>query len=323
MNVVNVRTTMNDHTNIKLDLTIPAEQQGKRLDQALAELLPSYSRSRIKTWIEANQVMVDGQPQIPRYKVQAEQKVHIEATLPKQDTWEAQAIPLSIVYEDKEMLIINKPAGLTVHPGAGQSDQTLLNALLHHAPELAHIPRAGIIHRLDKDTTGLMVVAKTLSAHHFLVDQLQQRAINREYLALVYGEIIAGGTIDAPIGRHPTQRTHMAIVETGRSAVTHYRIAKRYHGFTLLRVSLETGRTHQIRVHLSHIGHPIVGDKTYGKMVRFPKGCPEELKQALQQFKRQALHATQLNLEHPVTHESLTFTAEIPADFQALIHLLK
>jgi len=233
-----------------------------------------------------------------------------------------QDIPLNIIHEDEALLVINKPAGLVVHPAPGNPDRTLVNALLHYCPALAELPRAGIIHRIDKDTTGLMVVAKTLTAHTQLVQQLQAREIKREYLALVKGEMISGSSIDQPIGRHPSQRTKMAVVGKGKPAITHYRIKQRFGHYTLLHVQLETGRTHQIRVHLAYIHHPIVGDPTYGGRLQFPKDISEDLQQTLTHFKRQALHAWRLTLDHPVSKQQLSFQAEPPADFVKLIDQL-
>lgn len=234
-----------------------------------------------------------------------------------------QALPLEIVFEDEHLLVVNKPSGLVVHPAAGNPDGTLLNRLLHHAPELATLPRAGIVHRLDKDTTGLLVVAKTLPAHKGLVEQLQARSIKREYRALVVGVLVTGGTVEGAVGRHPVERTRMAVVSGGKPAVTHYRVIERLPAHTFLKVELETGRTHQIRVHLAHIRHPLVGDPLYGGRPRLPKGGTEDQIRALQGFRRQALHAVRLRLTHPVSGQVLEWEAPIPEDFRGLLSALR
>ena len=308
---------------LKLTAQIPEHLAGSRLDQALAQLFPEYSRARIQTWIKASNVTVDGEVLRSRDKVQTMQTVTIHATVADQETWQPQSIPLNIVYEDSSLLIINKPPGLVVHPGAGNSANTLVNALLHYAPELAEVPRAGIVHRLDKDTSGLLVVARNLEVHKNLVTQIQERQAKREYRALVMGTIIAGGTIDEPIGRHPVSRTRMAVTESGKPAVTHYRVLERFRAHTYLKVQLETGRTHQIRVHMAHIHHPIVGDPSYATRLKLPAGCTQELKQALQNFKRQALHAFSLEIQHPVTQKNLKWEAPVPDDMQELLKLLR
>ncbi len=308
---------------LRLEAEIPGELAGLRLDQALARLFPDYSRSRITQWIRSGQVRVDGAIRKPRDAVLGGEQVRVEAELPADVRVEAEPIPLDIVYEDEALLVLNKPAGLVVHPAAGHHAGTLQNALLHHDPELARVPRAGIVHRLDKDTSGLMVVARTVEAHHDLVAQLQARSVRREYLALVQGELVAGGTINAPIGRHPVDRKRQAVTASGREAITHYRIERRYQGYTLLRVSLETGRTHQIRVHLAHIHHPIVGDPVYGGRPRVPRGLDEALRARLQGFPRQALHARRLGLLHPRSGEAMQWEAPPPADMDELITALE
>ncbi|MEJ2061633.1 MAG: 23S rRNA pseudouridine(1911/1915/1917) synthase RluD [Gammaproteobacteria bacterium] len=304
--------------------SITEDQAGLRLDQALAELFPEYSRSRLQAWIRQGCVRLDGATvTVPRTPVAGGEQVELAVRLEPQGEVEAQAIPLDVVYEDDHLLVLNKPAGLVVHPAAGNPDRTLQNALLHHAPSLAALPRAGIVHRLDKETSGLMVVAKTLKAHKQLVDQLQARTVKREYLALVQGTIVAGGTVDAPIGRHPVDRKRMAVVGGGRAAITHYRVEERFPHHTLLRVSLETGRTHQIRVHMAHIRHPIVGDPVYGGRLRLPAGVSEHFREALRGFRRQALHATRLSLVHPDTGETCSWEAPPPQDFAGLLALLR
>lgn len=309
---------------MKHKLMIPEELAGNRIDQALAKLLPEYSRSLLKTWLDAHKITVNGEYWLPKTKISGGETVIIEAELEKQITHEAEEMDLNIIYEDDDILIINKPAGMVVHPGAGHRTSTMLNALLHHVPELKNIPRAGIIHRLDKDTSGLLVITKSLTAHTFLVKQLEQRKISREYQTIVYGELISGGVIKTQIGRHPKLRTKMAVVnkDRGKIAVTHYRIIKKFRDFTHLRVMLETGRTHQIRVHLAHIHHPIVGDKVYGGRMRLPKNASADLIETLRNFKRQALHASKLGLIHPITRKQIEWQDKLPADMQELLKLL-
>lgn len=303
---------------------IPEHLNGKRLDQAIADMFPDYSRSRLKEWITSGQVKLDGQViSKPREKVMFGQMVEINAEVEEQQRFEAQPIALNIVYEDDDILVINKPAGLVVHPGAGNPSGTVLNALLHHFPAIAQVPRAGIIHRLDKDTTGLMVVAKTLPAQTHLVAAMQNREITREYEAVCNGPMTAGGLVDEPIGRHPTKRTQMAVVAIGKPALTHYRVVERFRAHTHLRLRLETGRTHQIRVHMAHIRHPLVGDFVYGGRPRPPRGASEELLTTLRNFRRQALHAARLSLQHPITGEELSWDAPTPDDFVALLEQLR
>ena len=296
---------------------------GARLDQALAALLPEFSRSRLQQWIESGQVLVNEAPRRCRDKVWSGDAIRLDALLAASDRCAAQAIALDLVFEDAHLLVINKPAGLVVHPAAGNPDGTLQNALLHHAPALATVPRAGIVHRLDKDTSGLLVVAKTLAAHKSLVEQLQARQVHREYRALVVGEMVTGGRIEAPVGRHPTQRIRMAVVANGKPAVTHYRILERYSGHTLLGVELETGRTHQIRVHMTHLRHPLVGDRTYGGRPRPPRGCDPELTVGLQGFPRQALHAIRLGLNHPASGIPLVWEIPMAPDIEDLLALFR
>ncbi len=288
-----------------------------RLDQVLARLLPEYSRSRLQEWIAQEQVKVDGAAATIKQKIWGGEAVEVvPQSHPAEQPHLAEDIALDIVYEDDSILIINKPTGLVVHPGSGNWEGTLLNALLHHAPQLAEIPRAGIVHRLDKDTSGLLVVAKTLTAQTALVRQLQARTVQREYYALVYGELLRAGRVDAPMGRHPTQRTKMAVVADGKPATTHYSVAERFPDCTLLRCKLETGRTHQIRVHLASIRHPLVGDSIY---IKGAQKCPPHLRPILAAFPRQALHAAQLGLEHPVTGEWLEWQALLPDDMAQLL----
>ena len=307
----------------QLEFDVPFELAGKRLDQALAQLAGDFSRSRLQTWIKEGRVTVDGEVVAPRAKVSGGERLVVNAEAAETDeTVLAEAVPLDIVFEDEELLVINKPAGLVMHPAAGNRSGTVQNGLLHHDPALSAIPRAGIVHRLDKDTTGLFVVAKTLRAHKSLVDQLQARTVSREYLAIVNGTLVSGATIDAPIGRHPSDRKRMAVRENGKEAITHYRLAEKFRAHTLITVKLETGRTHQIRVHLSHTSHPLLGDLTYGGKPRFPRGCDEALREAIRQFKRQALHAFRLSLVHPASGDTMSWEAPVPQDMQQMCALL-
>lgn len=309
---------------VQLTATVAESQLGQRLDQALAELFPDYSRSRIKEWILDDRVQINGNMiNKPKEKVLGGEAITIDALIDEEVHWEAQDIALDIVYEDQDILVINKPRDLVVHPGAGNPDGTVLNALLHHFPAIGDVPRAGIVHRLDKDTTGLMVVAKTLPAQTRLVESLRAREITREYEAVAIGRMTAGGTVNETMSRHPTKRTHMSVHPMGKPAVTHYRIMEHFRNHTRLRLRLETGRTHQIRVHMAHINHPLVGDQLYGGRPRFPKGALEELVTALRSFDRQALHATMLRLYHPISGIEMEWHAPIPQDMVDLIEVLK
>lgn len=304
---------------IKLSQIVPDHLYGKRLDQVLAEMFPDYSRSRIKEWILADAVQVSGQLcNTPRQKMLGGEKIDILADLPEDERFEAEPIALDIVFEDDHIMVINKPAGLVVHPGAGNSDGTLLNALLHHCPAIAEVPRAGIVHRLDKDTTGLMVIAKTIPAQTHLVEAMQAREITREYEAVCYGAMTGGGSVNQPIGRHQTKRTLMAVSENGKPAVTHYRVMEKYRAHTRLRLRLETGRTHQIRVHMTFISHSLIGDPVYGGRPRPPRQADESLLVMMRNFKRQALHAIMLKLAHPITGQLLEWHAPLPDDMVAL-----
>lgn len=302
---------------------VPSESGGSRLDQVAAELFPDFSRSRLQTWIKSGALTVDGAVCKPKDKLLGGEQLVLEAELEEQGEWEAEDIALDIRYEDEAILVVNKPAGLVVHPAAGNYTGTLLNALLHHCPDLIQIPRAGIVHRLDKDTTGLMVVAKTLKAQRYLVSQMQKRAVTREYEAVVQGHMTGGGVVDAPIGRHPRSRMKMAVVTGGKDAVTHYRVLKRFQHYTHVRLKLETGRTHQIRVHMAHIGYPLIGDSTYAGRFRIPRGCAPEMIDMLRSFPRQALHAAKLGLNHPTSREYMEWQAERPQDLNILLERLQ
>lgn len=308
--------------NIKLSLTLPESLIGLRLDAAIAQVLPDYSRAKIQQWIKNGELQVNGQQVKGKEKVLGREKIKIDAPVPAEANFGAQDMPLDIVYQDDAIILINKPVGMVVHPAAGNYEGTLLNALLHHFPELAQLPRAGIVHRLDKDTSGILIVARHLKAHTNLVRQLQSRKLKREYLALVEGFLAAGGTVDKAIGRHPHARTSMAVLVEGKPAITHYRIEERFLHHTLLRVNLETGRTHQIRVHMAHINHPIIGDQTYGKL-KLPRGASPQLRAALAGFKRQALHAHKLGLIHPTTRKYVEFSAPIAPDLQQFLETLR
>ncbi|MEA3251234.1 MAG: 23S rRNA pseudouridine(1911/1915/1917) synthase RluD [Pseudomonadota bacterium] len=308
---------------LQRDERIPGSMVGIRLDQAAAEVFAEFSRERLKGWIKSGALTLDGAVAKPKDKVYGGERLVLEAVLEDAVRWQPQAIELAIVHEDDDVLVLDKPAGLVVHPAAGNPDGTLLNALLHHCPALAAIPRAGIVHRLDKDTTGLMVVAKTLAAQTSLVGQLQARSVSREYAAVVTGVMTAGGTVDAPIGRHPKDRKRQAVTESGKPAVTHYRVVERFRGHTHVRCRLETGRTHQIRVHMAHRRYPLIGDALYGGRLKLPAGASEALKEQLRRFPRQALHARTLAFVHPASGESVSFSAELPDDLWALLDSLR
>lgn len=312
-------------TTIRHEGSVPLTAAGWRFDRALAEMFPDYSRSRLAAWIKAGAVTLDGQAVPPRHLLRGGERVRLEAELEAEVELAPENIALDVVHQDEHILVLNKPAGLVVHPGAGNPAGTLLNALLHHDPKLAELPRGGIVHRLDKDTSGLMVVARSLAAHTALVDMLSRHAVERQYEAVVMGRLVAGGTVDAPIGRHMGDRLRQAVrdEEDGKHAVTHYRLRERFRAHTALQCNLETGRTHQIRVHMAHIGHPLIGDPLYGGGLRLPKGATPELVAALRSFRRQALHAERLAFEHPVTGEPMSFAALRPADLDALLGELR
>lgn len=309
---------------VNLEAVTQPHHFGQRLDQVLADLFPEYSRSKLKSWIlDGNVTINDEVNTTPRHKMAMDETVKVAAVMEVQTLSKPQDIHLDIVYEDDAILVINKPADLVVHPGAGNQDGTLLNALLNHVPDIDKVPRAGIVHRLDKDTTGLMVVAKTIPAQTHLVEQLQERTMSREYEALAIGTMVGGGEVDAPIGRHATKRTLMAVRETGKPAVTHYRVKEKFRAHTYIRLKLESGRTHQIRVHMTHIKHPLVGDPVYGGRPRLPREASDTFINTLRQFKRQALHAAQLSLFHPETEEWMTWHAPLPEDMVNLLDVVR
>lgn len=308
---------------IQLEDIIPDELMGMRIDQALAKMFPEYSRGQLTKWLKAGDVLVNGQLLKPKESIQGGEKVTIGTELQVQDeSWLAETIALDIIYEDDDVIIINKPAGMVVHPGAGNHQGTLVNALLAHAPQLANIPRAGIVHRIDKATTGLLMIAKTLTAHNSLVSQLQARSVKREYLAVACGVFTAGGTVDEAIGRHSIDRKRMAVSATGKPSVTHYRVEQRYRTHTLIKCKLETGRTHQIRVHMAHIRHPLLGDPVYGGRFKQAKGMTESCREVIQNFRRQALHAGLLGFIHPTTGEEVSWQIDLPDDMQQLVDAL-
>jgi 23S rRNA pseudouridine1911/1915/1917 synthase len=304
-------------------ITLPSELAGKRLDQALAHVFPAYSRSRLQQWIKEGQIKVNEATARPRDTVRGGERIVLIATTEAEVIWRGQPLPLDIVYEDEAIIVINKSAGVVVHPAVGNRDGTLVNALLHYAPELEKIPRAGIVHRLDKDTSGLLVIARTLPAHNALIQQLQARRVTREYRAISTGVMTGGGAVNAPIGRHPVDRKRMAVSPSGKSAITHYRVKIRFRAHTYLSCRLETGRTHQIRVHLAHIGYPLLGDLTYGRRLYLPKGSSEELIATLRNFKRQALHAVHLALIHPLRDEKACWEAPLPPDMATVLSVLE
>ena len=303
--------------------TIPDTATGRRFDAVLAELFPEYARSRLAAWIKSGDALLAGAPARPRDPVRGGETVTLVAVAEVRTEAVAQDIPLEVLYEDADVFVLDKPAGRVVHPGAGNPAGTLVNALLHRDPDLAVLPRAGIVHRLDKDTSGVMVVARTLPAHTSLVAQLASRQVHRQYLAVVVGALVSGGTANAAIDRHPRDRLRMGVREDGREAVTHFRLRERFRAHTALECRLETGRTHQIRVHMQHLRHPIVGDPLYGGPLKLPKGASEELVTVLRGFGRQALHAETLEFIHPVSGEPLRVSAPVPADMLQLLQALR
>jgi len=306
-----------------LQIIIPSRMIGLRIDASLAEMLPDYSRSKITAWIKSGDALISGKIFKPKDKVIGDEIVFLTFNQKQNNDWTAEAIPLNIVYEDEDIIVINKQFGLVTHPGAGNWTGTLANALLYYDSTLSRLDRAGIVHRLDKNTSGLMVIARNEKSQKYLVEQLQSHLVDREYSAIVYGHMIAGGTVDEPIGRDPKDRVKQTVLSSGKDAITHYRAIDRFKNHTHVKVILETGRTHQIRVHLSHVGHSLIGDPMYGGRVRFPKKASEELKEALLSFKRQALHSKKLTLIHPISGESMSWKAPLPDDMLRLLEVLK
>lgn len=307
---------------IEESLTVPESMAGQRVDQIASQLFDEYSRSRLQGWIKSGELTVDGKTLKAKEKLWGGEQVSISAELEDVNQWKAEDIPLDIVYEDDDILVINKPVGLVVHPAAGHYDGTLLNALLFHYPGIEVVPRCGIVHRLDMDTSGLMVIAKNIEAQNDLVDQLQTREMGREYEAIVQGVMTGGGIVEEPIGRHPVHRKRQAVVPTGKPAITHYRVLERFKHHTHLRLKLETGRTHQIRVHMSHLGYPLIGDTTYAGRMKVPKGASEQLLEMVRGFGRQALHAKRLELIHPRTGDDMAWEIDLPQDMVDLLSCL-
>ena len=306
----------------KLKIIIPERMTGQRLDVALSEMLPDYSRSKITAWIKSGEALINHKPFKPKDKVNGSEMVELTISQKQNNDWAGEDIPLNVIFEDDDIIVLNKAVGLVTHPGAGNWSGTLANALLHYEPKLATLDRAGIVHRLDKNTSGLMVVSRNEKSQKYLVEQLQKHSVSREYSAIVYGHMVAGGTIDEPIGRDTKDRVKQAVSSHGKEAVTHYRVIDRYQNHTHVKAILETGRTHQIRVHLSHIGYPLMGDPMYGGKVRFPKKADVILKEAIVNFKRQALHARKLTLTHPISGELMSWKAPLPEDMLALLDVL-
>ena len=306
-----------------LNIIIPERMTGARLDASLAEMLPDYSRSKITIWIKSGDALINQKTFKPKDKVSGSEIVCLTLNQKQSNDWTAEKIPLNVVYEDEDIIVVNKQCGLVTHPGAGNWSGTLANALLYYDSALSALDRAGIVHRLDKNTSGLMVVARNEKSQKYLVEQLQNHSVDREYSAIVYGHMIAGGTVDEPIGRDPKDRVKQAVLMSGKEATTHYRAIDRFKSHTHVKAILETGRTHQIRVHLSHVGHSLIGDPMYGGRVRFPKKASEELKDALVNFTRQALHSKKLTLTHPISGEIMSWKAPLPDDMLRLLEVLK
>ena len=307
----------------KLNIIIPKRMTGERIDSALSEMLPDYSRSKITAWIKSGDALINSKTFKPKDRVNGTEIVCLTLNQKQSNDWIAEKIPLNVVYKDEDIIVINKQFGLVTHPGAGNWTGTLANALLYYDPNLSKLDRAGIVHRLDKNTSGLMVIARNVKAQKYLVEQLQNHSVDREYSAIVYGHMISGGSVDESIGRDPKDRVKQAVLMNGKEAITHYRAIDRFKSHTHVKAILETGRTHQIRVHLSHVGHSLIGDPMYGGRVRFPKKASEELKDALLNFKRQALHSKKLTLTHPISGESMSWKAPLPDDMVRLLEVLK
>ena len=308
---------------VEADFVVPLELSDMRFDHVMTELMPDYSRSRLQQWIKQGKIRINGEQLKPKEKIKVNDLIEVKAELESQGEWLPEDIPLNIVYQDDDILIINKPSNMVVHPAAGNYKGTLVNALLHHFPEIESVPRAGIVHRLDKDTTGLMVVAKTLKAHAHIVEQLQSREMGREYEAVVSGVMTGGGTVNEPIARSTKNRKKMAVTPFGKRAVTHYRVLERFNAHTHIRVKLETGRTHQIRVHMTHIKKPLIGDTVYGGRLKLPQTASDDFKDHLRSFDRQALHAKKITLVHPSTLEEMSWESELPEDINQLVSKLR
>jgi len=306
-----------------MKIIIPDRLIGSRLDAAISEMLPELSRNKITSWIKSGEILIDSNRFKPKEKVSGGEIIEMNVSLEENTHWIAEDIKLDIVFEDEEILILNKPSGLVTHPGAGNTHGTLANGILFARPELNQLDRAGIVHRLDKDTSGLMVVSKTEPAKLSLIKQLESHSVSREYSAIVYGSMVTGGMVNEPIGRDSANRQKQAVTKGGKPAVTHYRVIEKFKNFTLIKAILETGRTHQIRVHMSHIGHPLLGDFTYGGKVKFPKGASDELKQAIKNFPRQALHAKKLSIIHPGDNKELSWKSKLPEDLDTMINILR
>jgi len=306
-----------------MKIIIPDRLIGSRLDAAISEMLPELSRNKITSWIKSGEILIDSNQFKPKEKVLGGEIIEMNVSPNENTNWIAEDIELDIVFEDEQIFILNKPAGLVTHPGAGNTHGTLANGILFARPELNQLDRAGIVHRLDKDTSGLMVVAKTEHAKLSLIKQLESHSVSREYTAIVYGSMVTGGMVDEPIGRDSANRQKQAVTKGGKPAITHYRVIEKFKNFTLIKAILETGRTHQIRVHMSHIGHPLLGDFTYGGKVKFPKGATDELKVAIKEFPRQALHAKKLSIIHPRDNKELSWKSKLPEDLDTMINILR
>ena len=306
-----------------MKIIIPDRLIGSRLDAAISEMLPELSRNKITSWIKSGEILIDSNSFKPKEKVLGGEIIEMNVATEENTNWIAEDIKLDIVFEDDEIIILNKPSGLVTHPGAGNTHGTLANGILFARPELNQIDRAGIVHRLDKDTSGLMAIAKTENAKLSLIKQLESHSVSREYIAIVYGSMVTGGMVDEPIGRDSVNRQKQAVTKGGKPAITHFRVIEKFKNFTLIKAILETGRTHQIRVHMSHIGHPLLGDFTYGGKVKFPKGAKEELKVAIKEFSRQALHAKKLSITHPGDNKELSWKSKLPEDLDTMINILR
>jgi 23S rRNA pseudouridine1911/1915/1917 synthase len=306
-----------------VQIIIPKRMEGERIDIALAKMLPEFSRSKITAWIKSGEAVIYGKKFKPKDKVSGDEVIILSANQNQNTIWLAEDIPINVIFEDEDIIVLNKQFGLVTHPGSGNWSGTLANALLHYDSSLEALDRAGIVHRLDKNTSGLMVVAKNQKSQKSLVEQLQNHSVSREYSAIVYGHMISGGTINEPLGRDPNDRVKQTVLRNGRDAITHYRVIDRFKSHTHVKAILETGRTHQIRVHLSHIGYSLVGDSIYGGRVRYPKRASESLKNELLNFKRQALHSKKLTLKHPKSGELLSWKIPLPEDMIKLLNVLK